>query len=995
MLALLAASPARAQVLPNPDLLVPFAPITYNGPLAGNAGIFAFGSFNIGPVGLGVTINVLDGNVGAQVPFPATFPAMPPYTVSGANAATLTAMRLHNGLGPPGVDPAEDDNPQALGGGAGGRTLHHRRHRLVPTNQDIVAWRVTNEDTSERLIFSTVVKLDPSVVILPLVQQGGVLSIDYMSFLIPGPPPIVNSVWPTAGAAAAVGGAPANATFYVPVPAPSQLQVLSDLSPNVYGPTNPAAPNSLAWVTGAQDTGDTPPPPPAAPAPGLLVVSDHSVPGGPPAVASTLLQSPYSPFAEKLLVWNNISGTAGLLPQYILVPCRGGVEIYDPTLVGSGGELIKVVPTAPDKEICSNISFFGPSPYDDTPPTPYFIVLERNIGEMQPAGGGVNFIVFDLLTGSIAARGPVGASGTMPGLESNYGRPQLDVVRGCNDIAVAPPERDAPGNWNPSPSFAATAWFGVWDANAAVTATPAAPAALFGGLVGVENWGLANYADGGFGLNAAGPFPAGTNVRYFTPARDASGAMFTAEYPPLEEVSFPVPVGEVSTNPIFNPLPNQGIVNQNLITWYWDNGLFGSPDPILNRGTGFGVAVLDVTATWRSTNPAYPGGITIDGSGNGSYPAYVDRSQETITERPLFGYINYPVASIIFAQRQVGIETLGALLIPTSPRPILAMAPFPQTPAPVIQPSQVQWTYQKRRHTAWNPPSASHPLINSSPGSPGFPFAFGLDTAITIEATETWDEFLSPQPGIDDWVSYFVNWRPSIMFGLFPSAQGTTYWDWASPRAGQNLLPLGAGDATTAPPPTSWDASTGALMGFPYYSASGQTPLWADWFGAGSLLYPGMDLRPVLRSHSNPFPILGPADNNAWVGIGGQQMLKYSLGENLLASSQTTATWPTGKQVFPQAVLEGFPYPLGAPGEMSIIAAHIDQVGAGAGTSPAIGGGPGQFRINFLHIQANPAASAGPGYEATYVNNPLGTDWQVLLPVGEIVSTEILAVYFQ
>jgi hypothetical protein len=131
---------------------------------------------------------------------------------------------------------------------------------------------------------------------------------------------------------------------------------------------------------------------------------------------------------------------------------------------------------------------------------------------------------------------------------------------------------------------------------------------------------------------------------------------------------------------------------------------------------------------------------------------------------------------------------------------------------------------------------------------------------------------------------------------------------------------------------------------------------------------------------------MGAGNNDAWVGIGGQQMIKYSLGRNQLPSSAPGANWPASQ---PGIIT----YPLGAPGRRSIIAAHIDQIGTTAGFSPRFGG-PGQFRINFIHIQADPAASVGPGYEATYVNNPNGTDWQTVLPMGEIVSTEILAFRF-
>ena len=978
--ALLSSGSGLAQLAPNPSVLIPFAPITYNGPESGVGGLFMFGSFNTLPGLVGVTLNVFDGNTGNQILYPGTFPAIPPYTVGPANALTLGTMRLHNGLGPAGVDPAEDDNPQGLAGGAGGRTLHHRRHRLVPTNQDIVPWYIEGEG-DPRLMASTVVKLDPSVVVIAGVQQGGVLTVDYSGSLIVSPAPVVSSVWPTLAGATAAGGALANATQYAPAPAVAQLNVLSDLAPNVLSTVGPNVPFCLAWATGTQMTGDIDPL-----NNGLLVTADYTVPGA-PFISTVGLQSQFSAYAEKLLVWNNVTAEPSLLPQYILVPCIGGVEIYDPTLVGLGLELIKVVPAAPGKEICSNISFFGPSPYDDTPPTPYFIVLERDIGESQAPGGGVNFIVFDLLTGSVAARGPVGANGTLPGLIDSFERPPLDVVRGCNDIAVAPPERDAAGEWNPTPDFASTAWFGVWDANSAVVATPINPAPLFGGLVGVENWGLGPYTDGGLAFNAAGPFTPGTNVRYFTPTQFGTFALFTYQAAGTSDVSYPIPVGEVSTNPIFmpaSPAPGQGIVNQNLITWYWDNGSIDPANP--GPGSGFGVAALDVSATWRTTNPAYPGGQLIDGNDKGAYAGVPDRSQETLTERPLFGYINYPSTSVIFAQRQIGIETFGGYLTPAIPRPHYSLLSFTQTAAPTFpQP----WRYQKRRHTAWNPPAMFQQLIYPAPTDPNFPYVFGLDTAITIEATQEWNILTAPQPRIDDWVSYFINWRYAPVFGALPYVQGATYWDWASPRAGQNQFGLALVDSTTSPPPTQVDAAIGPVVGYPYYSANGQTPLWVDATGASSVnpAYLGFEYRPVLRSHSNQFPIMGPGDNNAWVGIGGQQVIKYSLGVNALASSGPAATWPPS---IPGVIT----YPLGAAGRRSIIAAHIDQVGTAAGFSPANGGGPGQFRINFLHIQADPAASAGPGYEATYVNNPNGLDWQTVLPVGEVVSTEILAFSF-
>jgi hypothetical protein len=59
--------------------------------------------------------------------------------------------------------------------------------------------------------------------------------------------------------------------------------------------------------------------------------------------------------------------------------------------------------------------------------------------------------------------------------------------------------------------------------------------------------------------------------------------------------------------------------------------------------------------------------------------------------------------------------------------------------------------------------------------------------------------------------------------------------------------------------------------------------------------------------------------------------------------------------------------------------------------------GPGQYRINFLHHQANPniggLTPAGPGYEMTCVNNPgaVPVDWQFPFDPDEIVTTEILA----
>jgi hypothetical protein len=970
VLVCLSISGARAQVLPDPNLLIPFAPPTYNGPLAGNGGVFMFGSINTGATP-GVTLWAFNGNTSAVLGYPLVFPAAVPFTVGPVNLPNLAPLLLHNGLGPPGVDPAEDDNPQGLGGaagGPGGRTMHQRRHHLVPANQDIVPWVVEDDELMRRLV-STVVKAEMDAAQM----EGGVLTIDYMGFEGTGVPPVASTVWPSINGFTAAGGAAANAVIYAPVPVQPQPQVLSDLSPNVFNQFSLGAPNGIAWATGTQNIGDTDQPAPQAP--GLLVIADYTAAGVVPQVTSTVLESPYSPYADKLLIWNDVGGFLPLA-QYIIVPCRDGVEIYDPALVGVGGELIKVVAAAPGKEICSNVSFFGPSPYDDSPPTAYFIVLERDQGEFQQVGGGVNFIVFDLLAGSIASRGAVGPRGTMPALDAIYARGPLDMLRGFNDIAVAPPARDANGAWDPTAVPAATAWFGAWEPNNSLLATPTSQVRPFGAMVGVENYGLAAYTDNGLGFNAGGPIPAGTNTRYFSPVRDVSGAIFTSlPLLPLPNPAFPVPVGEVSTNPIFNPLPGGNVVNQNLITWYWDNGV-GIPD-VSGIGTGFGVAVLDVLATWTNTNPAYPGGILVDGTANNTYPGSPDRSQETITERPLFGYFNYPIASIVFAQRQAGIETFVATLIAGTPRNLYAVGRFgPQTPPPV---DPLAWLYQKRRHTAWNPPSGLHQAINPGFGQPGYPFTLGLDTVGVIQSTQAW-ALANPQPVADDWVSTFVNWRWSVFFGTFvPSLQGAVYNDWASARIGVGLgiaplIPVGALDATTSPPPTQPNPAMGfpafgPALGYPYYAASGQTPLWADWTGGGSLLLNPIVTRSVLRSHTNPFPLQG---NDAWVGIGAQQMLKYSLGVNQLPNS-------AGRTV-------------GFVDEPSIIMAHVDQVGAGAGLSPAFGMGPGQFRVNFVHIQADPAAGAGPGFEATYVNNPgPPADGLVPLPVGEVVTTEILA----
>jgi hypothetical protein len=971
VLSLTAGSGIRAQVLPNADSLIPFAPITYNGPLAGVGGIFMFGSFD--RAANGITFWVVDGNTGAQVPYPAAFPAAVPFTVGPANEPDLGPLLLHNGLAPPPVDPAEDDNPQGLGGtgGVGGRTMHQRRHHLVPANQDLVPWLVADEAQGTRLLVSTVAK--PNVA--GAVMEGGVLTIDYMGYPMTAVPPVASSVWPTP---TGIGGAnlppaapPVLAVPYVPAPPGGivERQVLSDLAPNVYSTFNPAAPNSMAWVTGNQAIGDTP----MSPTPGgLLVLADWTVAGAAPNVTSAVLGSRFSPYADKILVWNDIGGYLPL-PQYVLVPCRDGVEIYDPAPAGAPAgtppALVKVVPTAAGKEICSNVSFFGPANYDAEPPTAYFIVLERSLGETQPAGGGVNFIVFDLLPGSIPSPGPVSAAGTLPGLLANSDRPPLDVVRGLNDIAIAPPARGEDGSWQPALLPGATAWFGVWDANTAVAVAPPALAPPFGAMVGVENCGLAAYADNGLGFNTAGPFPVQpTNVRYFTPVRDGAGSTFAVTLPPLEP-AFPVPVGEVSTNPILNPFSvPAGIVNQNLVAWYWDNGVT-IPDPVTNVGTGFGVAILDVIATWRNANPAYPGGILVDGTAGDAAPpaSWTDRSHETITERPLFGYVNYPFASILFAQRQCGIETLGAALIPGSPRSFTTIVRFPQNAPPRVP---VEWLYQKRRHTAWNPPSPIHPQVNAA----GNTTTWGIDTVVTVEATEAWmPAGFNDWPRGDDWVSYFVDWRFDPILGLTPWPQGFVFPDWASPRAGPNVILLGAIDATTAPPPTEQNFAFGGFVGYPYCSFNGQTPLWADWAMIGSAFYPGLEYRPVLRSHVNPFPIMNAGENNAWVGLGAEQMIKYSFGVNNVPSAMG--------------------WPLAAAGAPSIIALHIDQIGPGAGLPPIMGG-PGQFRVNVLHYQATqpgPLGPSYPAYEATLVNNAGAVDWQILLPAGEIVSTEILA----
>jgi hypothetical protein len=483
-------------VLPHPDALTPFAPITYNGPVSGNGGLFLFASFD--RTVAGVSIWVLDGNTGQLVPYPASFPANVPFSVAPSNLAMpsdLNQRLLNHGLTRPLVDPCEDDNPQGFrpqqipGQAPNGRTYHHRRHHLVPRNQDLTSWWVPTRNGEPRLLLSTPIKTTQ----LPQ-PNGGVLTIDYLAYPSATAPPFVSTVLSPSPMP------PLTMTQVVTYPTAlpgfpgtwDHCNVLSDLSPNVRSSFNPSYPTALAWIAGRNRITDVPSPGIAAPPP-LLVLADHAAPGTLPSVTVQVLQSPLAPYAERVLVWNDLGG-ATPLAQHLIVPCRDGVEIYDPAPPGPPGTppaLVKVVAASAGKEICTDVSYFGPSPYDDTPPTPYFIVLERTIGEMQGAGGGVNFLVFDLLPGSGPARGPTWAAGTLPGLSANFGRGPMDVVRGLNDIAVAPPRRDASGGWDPFGLPAATAWFGVWDADTAVTDPPAQ--LPFGAMVGVENTGLGTY----------------------------------------------------------------------------------------------------------------------------------------------------------------------------------------------------------------------------------------------------------------------------------------------------------------------------------------------------------------------------------------------------------------------------------------------------------------------------------------------------------------------
>jgi hypothetical protein len=102
--------------------------------------------------------------------------------------------------------------------------------------------------------------------------------------------------------------------------------------------------------------------------------------------------------------------------------------------------------------------------------------------------------------------------------------------------------------------------------------------------------------------------------------------------------------------------------------------------------------------------------------------------------------------------------------------------------------------------------------------------------------------------------------------------------------------------------------------------------------------------------------------------------------------------------------------PMAVPTAPSIVACHVDQRDAAigeAGLPPRIflTPGPGQYRISFLHYQADstptiPLVPAGPGYEMTCVNYQLAVggstpQWQFIFQMGEIVCTEIHPVEFR
>ncbi|HMS16963.1 MAG TPA: hypothetical protein PKA37_09000, partial [Planctomycetota bacterium] len=779
----------------------------------------------------------------------------------------------------------------------------------------------------ERLMISTVAK--PNA---PAAQmEGGVLTVDYGGYPVSSVPAFISSVWPSpVGAAAPGNGLGVNSTTYYSSGAidPVLPQVLSDLAPNVFANTTSSngGPNGLAWVAGNQTFGDFSDPL-FGPVPGRLVIAEHSVPGAVPQVVGVNLQSPFSPYADKLLVWTRTEPLAGLLPQYILVPCRDGVEIYDPAPPGAppvAPALVKVVPVPAGKEICSNVSYFGPSSLDGLGgANPYFIVLMRDRrvgtaptdpGETQGANGGINFLVFDLLPSSVPASFPTpppGASDPTSGLGAFLPVvTPLDMVRGFNDIAIAPPERNATGGWKSDPRPNATAWFGVWGANASLAGQP-----VFGAMVGVENHGLNPYWDGQAGFNAAFT-GTGPNVRYFTPVDDQGNV-----YEP-----FPAPVGEVSTNPIFNGSTAGDLVNQNLVTWYFDNG------------EDYGVATLDVLATWRPlSNQAVPGGILVDGTAGGTYPNAPARSHETITERPLFGYMNYPIFATVFAQRQCGIETFAGWVMPSLPplnRPRYHLSRFgvpgvqaPQTPPP----QDVPWNYQKRMHSVFQPAFIDHAVAGSSP------YTQSNDICVTIQATEPLGVPVpQPWPREDDPVTYFVNWRWDPVVQISPWPQGVNYLDWHSALANNTLnnrlFPWFGRDpsvpshfATTCPPPNSLPNNMINFGGAHYFP--GQTPLWVDWsnFGGtagGSAFNINLEHRSVLRSHANLFPLTG---NDAWVGLGADMRLKFSLAAN---GQQHTNLL------------------LGAPQQRSVILAHVQQTESGASSAglPPTAGGPAGYR---------------------------------------------------
>jgi hypothetical protein len=285
------------------------------------------------------------------------------------------------------------------------------------------------------------------------------------------------------------------------------------------------------------------------------------------------------------------------------------------------------------------------------------------------------------------------------------------------------------------------------------------------------------------------------------------------------------------------------------------------------------------------------------------------------------------------------------------------------------------WEYQKRSTRAWNPPSGAHYDLYASPTVAFHDMFLSVQTKTTNPAL--------PWLSGDDYQAWFMSWRYNMATVLLPWPQGVvhkTFWSsrmgaymaWTVPPAYLMPIRLGANDATTTPPPTTNTAGT-AIVGGPYYFA-GQTPLWVDWLTAGGTV--GLDLRAVLRSHANPFPYL--ASNDAWVGLGAEMDLKYSLGN------------------YNMPVTGG--YPLGNTGARAIIACHVSQTQIpgrtpGVPVLPGAPTGPALYIVEVTHYQADPGNTMPLLYEMVNVNDP--GMWAATTPallLDEIVATEITPV---